>query len=175
MSVTITEKQKRYAHATIRNLKRKIPKGKAELLKEAGYTMKHPNAHIVEKSSNYQEYFRSQITEESLKDVHKKLLNAGTLRREFFSTKLEDSEIEEIVNESGLKFIKVIEEDVPFQGKRKVAYCKLPILDVIKGATDMAYKVLGNYAPEKKEIKTLNINGLLDKLEKGESLDEDDD
>lgn len=152
----VTDKIKKLVHLNLENCKRRKPKTKQQLVVEAGYSPRtYP--YKIEKYEGYKQYFTEIIKNKDLTKIHSDLLDAKEIKKEYFDVDIEDEEIIDIVESSCaiVKKIKVV--DVPFQGLKKVCYYIKQVYDVRGRALDQAYKVIGGYAPEKKELKTFDM------------------
>lgn len=152
----VTGKIKKLVHLNIENCKRKKPLPLYKLTTEAGYSSK-TNPYKLEHSVPYKEYFQQIIKDTDLTRLHRGLMEARSFGRDYFPVEFSDEEIIDIVEqgENKVKSIKIA--DIPFQGVKKVCYYSFPLNEVRDRALDKAYKVVGGYAPEKKEVKTFDM------------------
>jgi hypothetical protein len=110
---------------------------------------------------------------ELLQGKHLQLLNAVTLQKLNFSVNDTDEEIREAVSQmTGYKliYIKSIESSSGLITD-KYAYVKAPDSMTQDKALDKAYKIRGDYAPEKKELSGINGEPLFSNEHKNKSDD----
>lgn len=120
-------------------------------LKEAGYSESYShNPQEFKQTKTFKtmaEALLDAIPRNEITRMHKNLLNAEQLRPINFDHKLTDDEVKESFAEQGYKVMNI---------KRfmtnATAFVFVPENDVRKGAMDMLYKVLGDYAAEKLEV-----------------------
>ncbi len=120
-------------------------------LREAGYSEAYAkNPQDFKKTKAYKsmaEALLDAIPREEITRMHKDLLKAEQLRPINFNYKLKDDEVVESFAEKGYRVMNI---------KRfmttATAFVFVPENDVRKGAMDMLYKVLGDYAAEKLEV-----------------------
>ncbi len=77
-----------------------------------------------------------------------------------FPRDLDDEEIIQIIEGSGGTVKKIHPCTKAFVGPIKLAYVTFPTPEVILKALDLAYKVLGSYAPVKTESTTIDLVSL---------------
>lgn len=111
--------------------------------------------------------------DELLQKKHLELLNSVTLQKLSFGANDTDEEIREAVNQmTGYKliYIKSIQSSSGLVTD-KYAYVKAPDSMAQDKALDKAYKIRGDYAPEKKELSGLNGEPLFSSEHKNKSDD----
>lgn len=117
---------------------------------KAGYaksTSKRTNK--VTATDGWKELMDTHLSESSLAQAHRDLLQQKRIDYFVFPKSMEDDEIVEHVASVGIVVITVRQSD-----KGKMAFYSIDDANARKGALDMAYKLKGLYAPE----KNLNVN-----------------
>lgn len=102
------------------------------------------NVKITEKIERYGDRF----PDEMLAEKHMELLNQKQVAYFVFPKYMDDDEIEEKVNAAGFEIIVI-----RFGEKGKYAFYSNSDSNAKKAAIDMAYKIKGSYAPEKKKLE----------------------
>lgn len=92
--------------------------------------------------------YADRFSDEELEKHHKELLNQKQVAYFVFPKRMEDEEIEEKVNSAGFNLIVI-----RFGEKGKYAFYSTNDSNAKKSALDMAYKLKGSYAAEKKLIE----------------------
>lgn len=92
--------------------------------------------------------YADRFSDEELEKHHKELLNQKQVAYFVFPKFMDDDEIEEKVNAAGFNVIVI-----RFGEKGKYAFYSISDANAKKSALDMAYKIKGTYAPEKKSIE----------------------
>lgn len=94
------------------------------------------------------ERYSDRFSDEELAQHHKKLLNQKQKSYFVFPKSMEDEEIIDKVNKAGFEVIVISPGD-----KGKYAFYSIDDSIAKKAGLDMAYKLKGSYAPEKKSIE----------------------
>lgn len=129
---------------------------------EAGYspnTAKTPQK--LTESRAWQELMQDYLNDDALAVKHEQLLNAVELNKFDFSLQVPDDEIKALFEKVGFNFVKIEEihtADPKFM--RKAAYYTVPNAKAVKDALDMAYKLKGSYAAEKKVNLNIEVEAL---------------
>lgn len=89
------------------------------------------------------------LDDDFLAAAHAQLFNQVRVEYFVFPKRMDDDEIIAHVESVGIKVITIRESD-----KGKMAFYSLPDAQAIKGALEMAFKIKGTYAPEKR----INLN-----------------
>lgn len=92
--------------------------------------------------------YGDRFSDEELAQHHKKLLNQKQKSYFVFPKSMEDEEIIDKVNKAGFEVIVISPGD-----KGKYAFYSIDDAVAVKSGLDMAYKIKGTYAPEKKIIE----------------------
>lgn len=99
------------------------------------------------KKPKIQKAIAEALPDEILAEKHLRLLEQKQLNYFVFSKNMEDEDIKGHLEANGLELIVIRLSD-----KGKMAFYSIDDAQAIKGALDMAYKLKGSYAPEKKDI-----------------------
>lgn len=99
------------------------------------------------KIQNYIKSIADQIPDELLVKKHNDLLKQKKLDYFVFSKAISNDEIEEHMIANGLKLI-----NIRWSDKGKMAFYSIDDAQAIKGGLELAYKLKGSFAPEKKEL-----------------------
>lgn len=121
---------------------------------------------IVKAVEKTRKTIAEQLSDDLLIKAHKELLQQTRADYFVFPRSMEDEEITGHVAGAGFKVITIRESD-----KGKMAFYSVPDAMAKKGALEMAYKIRGDYAPEKKELSGLNGEPLFTKEQKQKSDD----
>lgn len=92
--------------------------------------------------------YGDRFSDEELAQHHKKLLNQKQKSYFVFPKSMEDEEIIDKVNKAGFEVIVISPGE-----KGKYAFYSIDDAVAVKSGLDMAYKIKGTYAPEKKIIE----------------------
>lgn len=118
---------------------------------DAGYspnTAKTPQK--LTESKAWEELMKKFISDEDLAKAHKQLLDATRIEHMVFPLKITDEEIKELLEEVNCKVRKIQHGDT-------ANHCWFWAKDnnALKNGLDLAYKLKGKYAPEKKDLTSL--------------------
>lgn len=94
------------------------------------------------------ERYADRFDDEMLAKKHMELLNQKQKAYFVFPKSMDDEEIEEKVNAAGFEVIVISPGE-----KGKYAFYSIDDVVAKKAGIDMAYKIKGSYAPEKKQIE----------------------
>lgn len=125
-----------------------------EILQEAGYSKsvsESPSG--VMESKAFKDLVDTALPDTVLLDYHKKLLNDRKVDHMVFPKAVTDEEINELFEEIGCKVRKIKHGDTANHVWFWVINAK-----ALKEGLDMAYKLKGSYAAEKKATVNLNLN-----------------
>lgn len=137
----------------------------SKAMREAGYSpalAKNPQK--LTSSKAWRMMLDSIMPDEFVLEQHKKLFEQKQINYFVFPKSMEDKEIIEHVEASGLKVVNVRMSD-----KGKMAFYSIPDANAIKSALDMVHKLKGRYSQEEdpdKPINRLPIVGMVVILEK---------
>lgn len=92
--------------------------------------------------------YADRFSDDMLAEKHNELLNQKQVAYFVFPKRMKDEEIEEKVNSAGFNLIVI-----RFGEKGKYAFYSTNDSNAQKSALDMAYKIKGTYAPEKRSIE----------------------
>lgn len=146
--------QQRAAQDTIANLSRKRPKTKKEIIHDAGYAPtigKQP--HLVFESKGFKELVQEYLPDDLIAKKHRELITLKKIDYLTFPKKTEDDIITAAMKDAGLRLITIKTSIVG-----KLAFYSVTNERAAKDGVDMAYKLKGQYAPEKKVNLNLNAN-----------------
>ncbi len=132
----------------------------SKAMREVGYkekTAKNPKN--LTESKGWKELMDDFLPDELLSEKHRELLKATRIEHMIFPTKVKDDEIKKLLESVNCKVRKIMHGDTATHVWFWSADNKAR-----KDALDLAYKLKGYYAPEKKEIKVNSIGKLLDEL-----------
>ena len=87
------------------------------------------------------------LPEKDLAKAHRELLTAKQVQKFVFPTRMKNDEIRESVEAAGFQVIVIRPSPIG-----KMAYFSIPDQRAKKDGLDMAYKLRGSFAPDKKEI-----------------------
>lgn len=93
------------------------------------------------------------LNDEDLAKAHKELLNQTRVEYFVFPKGMDDEEIVDKVTSAGLEVIVIRDGE-----KGRYAFYSTIDSNARKGALDMAYKIKGTYAPEKKTNLNMNVD-----------------
>lgn len=128
---------------------------------EAGYSKSMArNPYKVIESKGFQYLLAKYLPENLVLKTHRELLRAVKLGNYIFPLEATDKEIKKIIGKvSGFKFIKT-------QRNKKYikVYFTAPDFHSRKDGVDMAYKIRGQYSPEKIDVNSQKIEDALDRL-----------
>ena len=153
-------KRKVRQEKTIENLEKGMSTSKA--MREAGYSeayAKNPSDFKSKKS--YQELLDEVMPRDEVAAKHRELMNSVTVKQFEFPIEVSEKKVKEFTA-SVSKTAHYIKETitktnskgVPMSvGNRWVVYAIIPNGQDLKAALEMAFKVRGDYSPEKVEIK----------------------
>lgn len=149
-----TLKQKKLAKELANNLKSKNTLTAGQMLEKVGYSknlVKQPGRVI--QAEGVQQELAQLLPDEYLDEAHRELLDQKKIEYFVFPNKMSDEEITDKVNDIGIEIINI-------QKSARGKYAFYSVIDVTarKAALDMAYKLKGSYAPEKRESVNLNVN-----------------
>lgn len=151
-----TRKQKEAAKKIVEN-RGNVSKG----MVEAGYspnTAKNPKN--LTNSKGWKELMDELLPESLVAETHKQLLGATGVGHMVFPVDVTDEQIIKLMAEAGCYVKRFMHSDTQTH-----CWYFAPDNNARKSAIDMAYKLRGNYAPEKHEIKNTTLSDLLDKAE----------
>ena len=129
------------------------PIGQAML--EAGYAPSTANTpKVLTGSKAWQELIDKVLSDDKLAKKHDDLLNASGIDQFVFDISDDDETIAAVIESvPGVKLLRIRVDDM-----KKKAYVRVPDNQSQRAALDMAYKLKGNYAPE----KSMNVNVTID-------------
>jgi hypothetical protein len=140
-----TPLQEKAVLKTLENLGSDNTKSRGEILREVGYSESVSiNPQIVTESKGFKELLEEHLSDETLSQAHKELLNQKRIEYFTFPKKMSDDEVLEKVTAAGLTLIVIQEGE-----KGKYAFYSMPDANAKKAALEMAYKLKGSFAPEK--------------------------
>lgn len=136
------------------SVKKNIRTSRTAEAKKAGYSDSYAKSSLIGRTKTWNELMAINISDETLAKVHGELLASAIIQHYIFpksnkTGKLTDDEIKAIVEGVGGCRLVYIKDD-PYLGK--VAYYQAPDNRSRKDALDMAYKLKGNYAPDRIEM-----------------------
>jgi len=152
-----TDRQKKAADLKLKNI-RKPTKSDKKILEEAGYSESvadHPDS--VMESKGFKELVEDALPDTELLAGHKKLLNDRKIDHMIFPKAVTDDEINELFEDIGCKVRKIKHGETANHVWFWVINAK-----ALKDGLDMAYKLKGSYAAEKKATVQLNLNADID-------------
>ena len=132
-------------------------KSPSKAMREVGYskgTAKNPKN--LTKSKAWRELMRKYLPDKDLAESHKQLLNATKIEHMVFPTSVKDKVIKELLESVNCKVRKIQHGDM-------ANHCWFWARDnkALKDGLDLAYKLKGKYAPEKKKLISDGPIGLL--------------
>jgi hypothetical protein len=119
------------------------------------------------KARIYTEVLREMLPDIELAKKHLELLNATGIDHMTFPLDITDDEIKELLREVNCEMRKVQRSNTLVN-----VWCWSIDNNARKNALDMLYKLRGDYAIEKKEVKLFNISNLLDEINEPEVIEE---
>jgi hypothetical protein len=164
MSATL--KQKRAVEEVIKVIKGMSKATKQEVLEKVGYSKgiaKSPKR-VIE-SKGFQELMDQYgLSDKDLAAAHKNLLNATYIDHMVFPVAMTDEEITNL-----LKTVNCVPKKFMHGETANHVWFWARDNKAMKDAIDMGYKLKGNYAPEKKEIKgAISLSDLFDQSKENE-------
>jgi len=142
---TTTGKQKKVAQAILANRGTSV----SAAMREAGYSdayAKNPQQLTTTKS--WKELMEEFLPEDELAAVHKSLLNSKRVERLILHKDTPDEDIKEMIKSANCTLKKIY----IFMGEKHVMFWT-PNDKSRSDALDMAYKLKGNYAPQKMQVE----------------------
>lgn len=151
----------------------------ATILKNHGYSKAVQNSpQKVTKTQTFQELMTEMIPDDYIVKKHNQLLENKVMLQMHFPETLSDEEIREVLEPNGFTVTRIITSEVEYPSKKggepivvvkRIAYYSAPNGMVQDRALDKLYKLRGDYAPEKREVKHEGFT--LEQLYKGEYED----
>lgn len=140
-----TEKQKKAIKNAVEN-----GGNISKAMREAGYSPKTAkNPKKLTESAAWNDLMEKYLPEKELLKIHKSMLNAHRVDHMVFPLKITDEAITDLLNSANCKVRKIMHGDTAIH-----VWFWAPDNKAKKDALDMAYKLRGSYAPEKKDITT---------------------
>lgn len=145
----LTKKDKIFVKEVIKNGNKTLAAKKAYGIEDDNYAGVKANRLIRnDKIQTVIARYADRFSDDMLAAKHNELLNQKQVAYFVFPKRMKDEEIEEKVNSAGFNLIVI-----RFGEKGKYAFYSTNDSNAQKSALDMAYKIKGSYAPEKKSIE----------------------
>lgn len=145
-----TVKQKKVARILLENKGRSV----SSAMLEAGYppaTAKNPQQ--LTNSQGWKELMEEYLPDAEIAKRHQELMEQTKTEYFVFPKKMSDAEIEEKVTAAGLTLIVIQDGE-----KGRYAFYSVKDAAAVSKALDMAYRLKGSYAPEKKLVGNIDLN-----------------
>jgi hypothetical protein len=129
---------------------------------DAGFSEAYArNPHQFVATKLFKELVEEYLPDEFLAEQHRELFNQKQLAYFTFPKTMEDEEIEIKMKNNGLDLI-----NIQISKNGKMAFYSIKDSNSIKAGIDMGYKLKGNYAPVKQDVKQEIVDSTLTEEEK---------
>lgn len=124
---------------------------------DEGYSESYARSGHIKKKKSWQALTEERLNEDKISNIHAELIVAKKIDYMLFTSEIEDKDIYELMDSVKCTVKKIVHG---IQGTH--VWFWLPDHRIRKDAVEMAYKVLGKFAPEKIELEATGLAALSD-------------
>lgn len=128
-----------------------------QIMIDAGYSESYAASGNIKKKKSWQALIEERLHEDKLSNIHAQLLVAKRLDYMLFSSDIEDEDIYELLESVGAVAKKIV------HGAQGIhVWFWYSDNKIRKDALELAYKVLGKFAPDKFEVEQTGLRAMSD-------------